>query len=214
MAKHASRYADEDDNPTAALLACLRAYGADTSEARLQQAGTTVEGTVPLPGRGGRLPVKLRRFAHELGWATTRGDGVLHVQRGPDVDVARDSRISLTSRTSSNYQRENTRWASEADLLQAGAKTSVNGTPGTLTEASSLQPGDTVHIEYADTRNGGGYAYSTTSQRLRTTVLHAAEDQVVLDDGRLDRTNTYEGSAVYERENGDVQALKHLVRLD
>lgn len=212
MANHASEYADEDDSPVVGLLNVLRAYGADTSEARLRSDSSETCGEVPLPGRGGRLPHKLERLAHELGWATERHDDHLRVAHGEDVDPARDSLLPLTRRTSTDLQK---RTLGVDGWTQDGARTLVNDREGVLTSCEALAQGDEVYVQYRDTRTGGGYAYSNARQEFTATVLHTDDEQVVLEDaGRFDLTSEYEGEAVWETPEGDTKAVKHLVRLD
>lgn len=216
MADHARKYAEDEDSPVVALLECFRAYGADTSEARFRGDSSETTGEVPLPGRGGRLPAKLRRLAHELGWATERDreNGSILVCRGEDVDVARDSLLGLTTRTSSTTQKRTFGVDSEA-FTQPGARTLVDGREGQMAQAADLETGDDVYVEYRDTRNGGGYSYSNCAQEFTATVLHTDDEQVVLENtGRFDLTRQYEGEAVWETPDGDTKAVKHLVRLE
>lgn len=212
MANHASDYADEDDSPVVGLLKVLRAYGSDTSEARLRSDSSETCGEVPLPGRGGRLPAKLTRLAMELGWAVERDGDTLQVAHGEDVDPARDSLLPLTTRTSTDLQK---RTFGVDNWTQPGARTTVDGREGEMAQAADLQAGDEVYVQWRDTRNGGGYAYSPSGQEFTATVLHASDEQVVLEDsGRFDLTSEYEGEATWETPDGEVKAVKHLVRFD
>lgn len=218
MASHATEYVDDEDGPVVGLLKVLRAYGADTSEARLRNDSSETCGTVPLPGRGGRLPVKLQRLAMELGWAVERQDDHLLVAHGEDVDPARDSLLPLTRRTSTDMQK---RTFGVDGWTQPGARTLVTvghgldreKREGEMARCEDLEAGDDVYVEYRETRRGGGYSFSNTAQEFTATVLHTDDEQVVLEGaGRFDLTQQYEGEATWETPDGETRAVKHLVR--